>query len=206
MGALATAGWAGRKGKAQDVPIEVQDFVRLDKAVEVALPPGKQIEVVEFFWYECPHCNAFEPLLDAWVRRLPPDVAFRNVAVGFSPRHEAGQRMFYALQAMGLVETLHAKVYHEIHDRFRRIDFESQMTAIVSSLGGDGARFREVLRSPEVAALVRRANQLTDAFDVDGVPTLGIHGRFVTAPSMTGSRERALKVADYLIQRVREGA
>jgi len=183
-------------------PVAGDDFLVLDKQVGVEAPQGK-VEVVEFFWYECPHCNAFQPLLVDWMRTLPADVALRYVPVGFTPRHEAAQRMFCALQVMGLAEDLHAKIYDAIHLRNRRIDFEYQMVSLVSGLGGDGARFREVVRSPEVASLARRATQLADAYGVDGVPTLGIQGRFRTSPAMTGGRERALRVAEVLIERCR---
>jgi protein dithiol oxidoreductase (disulfide-forming) len=206
FGALACTGVAGRFVHAQQpqvVPVELEDYVQLERPLEVSLPPGKKIELVEFFWYECPHCNAFQPLLVDWMRTLPADVALRYVPVGFTPRHEAAQRMFCALQVMGLAEDLHAKIYDAIHLRNRRIDFEYQMVSLVSGLGGDGARFREVVRSPEVASLARRATQLADAYGVDGVPTLGIQGRFRTSPAMTGGRERALRVAEVLIERCR---
>jgi thiol:disulfide interchange protein DsbA len=206
LGGLAWIGAGGQFAAAQDAPIEIQDYVRLDKPLELSLPPRKKIEVVEFFWFECPHCNAFEPLLAEWIRALPADVAFRYVPVGFSPRHVPGQRLFYALESMGLEDSLHARIYDAIHRRHRGIDFEWQMASLVSALGADGAAFRERVRTSEVMAQARVATQLADAYDVDGVPTLGIHGRFRTSPAMTGSRERTLKVADYLIERCRESA
>ena len=71
--------------------------------------------MVEFFWYGCPHCNAFEPTLDAWAKKLPADVAFRRMPVAFSAPHERTRSLYYALEAMGLVEALHRKVFAAIH-------------------------------------------------------------------------------------------
>ena len=187
------------------VPVEVQDYVALDKPLQVTLAPGKAVEVIEFFWYECPHCNAFEPLLVQWLHRLPPDVQFRHVPVGFTPRHVATQRLFYALQALGELERLHAKVFDAIHRRSRRLSSEDAQRRFVAAEGVDEARFLEVLRSSGVATQVEAATRLADAYDVDSVPTLGIHGRFATGPAMTSSRQRTLAVADALIERCREG-
>ncbi len=185
------------------VPVELEDYVVLDKPVVVSLPPGKKVELIEFFWYECPHCFALEPVLVEWLRTLPGDVVFRHVPVGYTTRHEPAQRLYCALQIMGQAEALHGAIYDAIHRRYRRIDFEWQMASLVSSLGGDGARLREVLGSPEVVAAMRRANSTVDAFEVDGVPAFGIQGRYRTSPAMAGSRERGLKVAEVLIERTR---
>lgn len=187
-------------------PVELEDYVVLDKPVSVSLPPGKKVELIEFFWYECPHCYAFEPILVEWLRTLPADVAFRHVPVGFTSRHVPAQRLYCALQLTGQAEALHRRVYDAIHQRYSRIAFDWEMGALVSSLGGDGARLREVLRSPELAAAVRRANERVEAFEVDGVPTFGIQGRFRSSPAMTGGRERALRVAEVLMERARQPA
>lgn len=193
-------------GAAVVAPVELEDFVVLDKPLAVSLPSGKRVELIEFFWYECPHCYAFEPVLVEWLRTLPGDVLFRHVPVGYTRRHEPAQRLYCALQLMGQAEALHGALYDAIHRRYRRIDFDWQMVSLVSSLGGDGTRLRELLGSPEVAAAMRHANTIVDAFEVDGVPAFGIQGRYRTSPAMAGSRERALKVAEVLIERARRPA
>jgi thiol:disulfide interchange protein DsbA len=198
--------------RAQETPVELQDYVRLATPVPVELPAGKKLEVAEFFWYECPHCNAFEPVLEAWATRLAADVALRRVPVGFSPRHELTQRLFYALQVMGLVAraeglegagALHTQVYDVIHQRGRPPGSERQWADFVAGQGADRARFVEAFRSAEVTALVHKANRWADAAEVEGVPTLVVHGRYSTSPARAGSRERALAVADHLIQLAR---
>jgi thiol:disulfide interchange protein DsbA len=202
----SAAGSAAGAAPVAVAPVELEDFVVLDKPLAVFLPPGRKVELIEFFWYECPHCNAFEPVLVEWLRTLPADVEFRHVPVGFTPRHVQAQRLYCALQLMGQAEPLHGALYDAIHRRYRRIDFDWQMVSLVSSLGGDGTRLRELLGSPEVAAAMRRANMLVDAFEVDGVPTFGIQGRYRTSPAMAGSRERGLRVAEVLMERARRPA
>lgn len=208
--ATAVPGWARARNVpvdvAVDVPVELQDYIRLSKTLPVELPAGKKIEVVEFFWYECPHCNAFEPLLEAWAARQAADVALRRVPVGFTPRHEVTQRLFYALQALGRLEGdsgLHAKVFDAIHNHWRAPSSERQWADFVAGHGVDRARFVEVFRSAEVSALLRRANQWADDAEVEGVPTLVVQGRYSTSPARAGSRERALVVTDHLIQLAR---
>ena len=201
--ALALGGTA----QAQGGPVEGTHYVKLQQPAPVTLSsPDKKIEVVEFFWYECPHCNAFEPLLDGWAKRLPDDVAFRRVPVGFTARHVAAQKLFYTLEAMGKLEALHRKVFAAIHVQNQRLISETDMVAFVSANGVDGAKFSETFRSFDVATKSSKAKQLTDAYKIDGVPALGIQGRFFTSGALAGSHERALAVADFLIQRSRSGA
>jgi thiol:disulfide interchange protein DsbA len=192
--------------RAQGGPVEGQHYVKLGTPAAVSLPAGKKVEVVEFFWYECPHCNAFEPLLEAWSRKLPDDVAFRRVPVGFTARHQAAQKLFYALESLGKLEALHRKVFAAIHVQNQRLISEQDMVAFVSANGVDGAKFSEAFRSFDVATKANKAKSLTDAYKIDGVPALGIQGRYFTSGALAGSHERALGVADFLIQRSRAGA
>src|SRR5215510_3117914 len=94
--------------RAQGAPVEGRDYARL--AQPLAMPATGKVEVVEFFGYWCPHCNSFEPTLDAWARKLPADVAFRRVPVAFSAPQEPYAKIFFALEAMGLLEQMHRKV------------------------------------------------------------------------------------------------
>ena len=95
-------------------PVAGTDYQVLDTRAGVEAPAGK-IEVVEFFWYSCPHCNAFEPTLNQWVKKLPKDIAFRRVPIAFNDTFVPQQRLYYTLEAMGLLDKLHAKVFAAIH-------------------------------------------------------------------------------------------
>jgi protein dithiol oxidoreductase (disulfide-forming) len=192
--------------RAQGGPVEGTHYVKLSQPAPVTLPSAdKKIEVVEFFWYECPHCNAFEPLLEPWAKRLPADVAFRQVPVGFTARHQVGQKLFYALEEMGQLQALHRKIFAAIHVQNRRLSTEADITAFVVANGVDGAKFTEAFRSFGVSTKANRARALSDAYKIDGVPAMGINGQFFTSGALAGSHERALAVADYLIGQSRKG-
>ena len=171
----------------------------------VSLVAGKRIEVVGFFWYECPHCYAFEPALEAWTARLPADVQFRRVPVGFSRRHEATMLLYYALEQLGQIERLHRAVFDAIHRDGRRLLSEQEQLAFVTAHGVDGAKYSAALKSREVGMRAVDAKRLADAYRIDGVPSLGIQGRFVTAPALAGGQAQALAVADGLIAESRRG-
>ena len=193
--------------RAQGGPVEGTHYVKLSQPAPVALPsPDKKIEVVEFFWYECPHCNSFEPALEAWIKRLPADVGFRRVPVGFTARHQVAQKAFYALEEMGLLETLHARVFAAIHVQGQRLLTEQAYTDFVVANGGDAAKFAAAFRGFSVGTKANRARQLSDAYKIDGVPAIGVHGRFYTSGSLAGGADRTLAVADFLVQRVRKEA
>ena len=198
---------------AQPAPLENVHYIRLAQPAPVA--PG-QIEVVEFFWYECPHCNAFEPALEAWARRQPDDVAFRRVPVWFREEpFTAQQRLFYALEALGLVPTLHRRVYHAIHSDRTRLRTPDDMAAFVTRNGGDADKFMAAYNSFAVQSKGVQARQTAAAYKIDAVPAMGVHGRFYTngtlanagaAAGAAGSNDRMLTVVDALIAKVRKDA
>jgi protein dithiol oxidoreductase (disulfide-forming) len=188
---------------AQKKPEDGTDFKTLDKRVPTEVPAGK-IEVVEFFWYSCPHCNAFEPQLEAWAKKLPPDVVLRRVPVAFRDDFVPQQRLFYTLEAMGKVDEMQAKVFHAIHVDKQPLAKEDQIVAWAAKNGLDKAKFQEIYNSFSVSTKARKATQLQDAFKVEGVPALGIAGRWYTDGSMAGNMPRALQVTDYLIAEARK--
>lgn len=191
--------------QAQGGPREGKEYVKLSTPANVSLPsPDKKIEVVEFFWYGCQHCYAFEPILEAWVKKLPADVAFRQVPVGFMAAHQFHQKLFYAMEETGQLAALHRKVFNTIHQQGKRLSSDSEVAAFASANGGDGAKILEAMKGFGVSTKATRAKQLADAYKIDGVPALGIHGRFYTSGAFAGSHERATQVADFLIQLARK--
>ncbi|MDP3762034.1 MAG: thiol:disulfide interchange protein DsbA/DsbL [Ramlibacter sp.] len=198
--ALGLPGMAWAQGKKPEDGVE---YVTLDKRVNTDAPPGK-IEVIEFFWYSCPHCNAFEPRLNAWIQRLPADVVVRRVPVAFRDDFVPQQRLFYALEAMGKLEPVHNKVFQAIHSERVPLQREDQIAEWVEKQGLDKAKFRELYNSFSVSTKARRATQLQDQFKVSGVPALGIAGRYYTDGDLARNMERALQVTDYLIAEARK--
>jgi thiol:disulfide interchange protein DsbA len=197
---LATAGMA----RAQGAPVEGQQYIKLQTAAPVSLPsPQKKIEVVEFFWYGCPHCFAFEPILESWVKQLPADVYFHPLPFAFIGPLEH-QKLFYALEEIGQREAMQRKLFNAIHVQNKRLNTESEILAFLTANGVDGAKFTEAFRSFAVNTKVSRGKQASNAYKIDGVPALGIQGRYYTSATLAGTHERAVVVADYLIQRSRQ--
>lgn len=184
-------------------PQEGKDFRALEKRATVEAPAGK-IEVVEFFWYSCPHCNSFEPRLNAWLKKAPADVAFRRVPVAFRDDFVPQQRLYYALEAMGKLDELHGKVFQDIHVNRLPTAKEDQILAFVEKNGVDKAKFQEQYNSFAVSTKARRAKQLQDAYVVDGVPAMGVAGRYYVDGDLAGNMDRALQVVDYLIAEARK--
>jgi protein dithiol oxidoreductase (disulfide-forming) len=184
-------------------PREGAEYLRLKRPVNVNVPPGK-IEVIEFFWYSCPHCNAFEPSLEAWIQRLPSDVVMKRVPVAFRDDFVPQQRLYYTLEAMGKLDELHGKVFHSIHVDRMPVDRESSILDWAGKQGLDKATFTELYNSFDIASKARRATQLQDAFQVQGVPAMGIAGRYYTDGTIAGNSERILQISDYLISQVRK--
>ena len=183
--------------RAQARFVEGKDYERL--AATTPGPSTGRIEVLEFFWYGCTHCNAFEPALEAWIRKLPGNVDFRRVPVTFTSLHQTHAALFYALEALNLREELHRVVFAALHNHRRRLDSEKDIVAFIAERGLDAAKFLEAFKSFAVGAKVRLAKATAEDYRIDGVPTLGIHRRFTTSGSLAGSHERALAVADHLI-------
>jgi len=205
----ATAGlplwaWAQGPAPAKPAPQEGIEYVTLDKRVPAESNDGK-IEVIEFFWYSCPHCNAFEPRFAQWLKTTPKDVVVRRVPVRFRDDFEPQQRMFYSLEAMGKLEALHVKLFTAIHGDKQKLDTFDTLSAWAVKNGLDKAKFTEIFNSFGVATKARRATQLQEAFKVQGVPSLGIAGRFYTDGTLASSMESALAVTEYLIGQVRKG-
>jgi protein dithiol oxidoreductase (disulfide-forming) len=208
--ALATASLVPQAW-AQGGPIEGKHYTRLGQSLPGT--PGK-IEVIEFFFYRCPHCNAFDPLLEAWVHQLPADVSFRRVPVGQQAILKLHQRMFYALEAMGaLTPAVHSGIFNAFHRAGVEANDEQAVAALVSRLGVDGAKFKQAFNSFGVQAKVQQGIKLAQLAGADEVPALVVAGRWRTSPGQAGSPtlseaqlgQQALAVADYLIKMARSG-
>lgn len=179
-------------------PAEGKDYLLLSKPAPSEAPSG-QIEVVEFFWYSCPHCNEFEPQLEAWAAKAPKDVSLRRVPVSFRPDFEPQQRLYYVLEALGKLSALHKKVFYAIHVEKQTLNTADLVTAWAQKQGIDKAKFTELYNSFPVNMKARKATQLQEAFMVDGVPALGVDGRYYTSGSLAGNMARALTVTDHLL-------
>lgn len=170
-----------------------------------------KVEVIEFFHYGCPHCRDFDPLLEEWVKKLPSDVTFRRVpAIWGNPQLQALARFYYAEEATGELARLHPKVFAAVQDakvaladKDPRVA-ESAAMEWVGAQGVDAKKFGDAYKSFGVSSKVQRADQLARAYQIQGVPTLAVGGKYTTSASLTGSHPNTLKMADQLIARARK--
>jgi thiol:disulfide interchange protein DsbA len=182
-------------------PVAGKDYVQLPTPMPVAVA-GK-IEVIEFFGYWCPHCNDLEPKLEQWVKALPADVNFRRIPVAWQDPHIPYQKLFYALEAMGAGNDVHAKVFKAFHEQRLRLDNEAAIGAFAAAIGVDKSKLMDALKGFTVATKIRTASQQVTSYQIEGVPTLAINGKFMTSPEMAKGELQALRVADALIVKAR---
>ncbi len=183
-------------------PVAGTDYQVLDARAPVEAQPGK-IEVVEFFWYSCTHCNAFEPMLADWVKKLPKDVAFRRAPVAFNDSFVPQQKLFYTLESLGLLDKLHAKVFAAIHVEKLNLSKAEAIVEWVGKNGVDKAKFVKEYNSFGVVTKAQKGSQLQSAYKVEGVPALGVGGQFYTDGTMARSMDRALLVVQSLVDDLR---
>ena len=190
-------------GLAQAQPTAGVEYREL-AAAQPADNPGK-IEVLEFFWYGCPHCYTFEPVLAPWVKKLPKDTHFRRLPAMFNEEYARGARAYYALEAIGEAERVHKALFDAVHTGSRlRVADEAALTEWLGKQGVDTKKFAAAYRSFSVEGKLKRAAQLTQAYKIDGVPSMAVNGRYVVNTDNIKSFEQLLSVTDYLIEQSRK--
>jgi thiol:disulfide interchange protein DsbA len=175
---------------------------------------GRKVEVIEFFAYYCPHCYAFEPGLTAWARQQGDNIVFKRVHVSRDANVAPQQRLFFTLEAMGLLEQYHDKVFAAMHVDRLRLNSDEQVFDWITRNGIDRGKFIDTYRSFGIQQRLRRADAMMDAYRVDRWPSVIIDGRFLTSPSHANEQssearteaqqhQRALQVMDTLVARAR---
>ena len=188
---------------AQGSPAEGIDYIEL-KPPQSVESSGK-IEVLEFFWYRCPHCYALEPDLESWAKRLPRDVQFKRMPGILNDDWAIDARIFYTLEALGEVERVHRPLFDAIHQqggvRLRGDAFAKWAADWLAKQSVDMAKYDAAFRSFTVESKLRRAVQMSRSYRLDGVPTLAVQGRYLVIAST--SRKAMLATADFLIGETR---
>lgn len=188
-------------------PVRGKDYQLVD-------PPqptdsGKKVEVIEFFWYGCPGCNALQPSLRSWLRKKPDDVEFKRMPAAFEASWLQLARTYYTLDAMGLVDKLHHDVFAAIHEQ-RVLDPKllardpKPLFDWVAGKGVDRKKFVDTYESFGVNSRTGRTIDMTRKYDIPSTPTLVVDGKYLTTPSMAGSYERYFKVLDEVIAMARK--
>ena len=200
--ALVSASLFGVTAQAADVPLEAgKTYIELSNAVPVAVP-GK-IEVVELFWYGCPHCYAFEPVVNPWAEKLPSDVNFVRLPAMFGGPWDAHGQMFLTLEAMGVEHKVHAAVFNAIQKEGKRLTDKNEMAEFLATQGVDKDKFLQTFDSFAIKGQIAKAKDLAKKYEISGVPTMVVDGKYRFDLGTAGGPEQALNVADQLIAKER---
>lgn len=182
-------------------PVDGKEYTSLT----AAQPTEKgKVEVLEFFWYACPHCYALEPQLERWIKQLPKDVTYRRVPVAFQDSSIPHSRMFYTLEGLGKLEALHMKAFNAIHLEKNRMTTAETQADYFAKEGVDRKAYLDMYNSFSVQTKVRAAQQAWQNYKIEGTPALAIGGRFLTSPSQAGGHASVTQVADFLIDKARK--
>jgi protein dithiol oxidoreductase (disulfide-forming) len=189
--ALATLGSV----QAQQQPVPDKDY----KVVKPPQPTdsGKKIEVIEFFSYACPHCADFEPFLQDWLKRKPKDVEYRMVPMVFREQWKAPAKLFYTLEAMGVLDQYHGKVYEAIHKQNQQLFTDPAVIDWAAKQGLDKTKFEQIYNSFGIDAKVQRGAALGRAYGVQFTPAMGINGHYWTGPSMVMNPSGGLDIPRF---------
>lgn len=200
--ALVSASLFGMTAQAADVPLEAgKTYYELSNPVSVAVP-GK-IEVVELFWYGCPHCYAFEPVVNPWAEKLPSDVNFVRLPAMFGGPWDAHGQMFLTLEAMGVEHKVHAAVFNAIQKEGKRLTDKDEMADFLATQGVEKAKFLQTFDSFAIKGKIAKAKDLAKKYEISGVPTMIVDGKYRFDLGTAGGPEQALNVADQLIAKER---
>jgi len=165
-----------------------------------------KIEVIEFFWYGCPHCYALEPMIEPWMKKLPKDAVFKRVPAVFNEQWGVAARVYYALDAIGEEERVRASLFDAIHKENLRITSESAVEEWLGKKGVSVEKYKAAYKSFGVESRLRRAAQMTQAYKIDGVPAFAVQGRYIISATLNNDRQRMLAVTDHLIGEARRSS
>lgn len=162
-----------------------------------------KIEVVEIFWYGCPHCYDFEPYLEKWLESKPEDVEFIRIPGVLNQAWLSHARAFYAAQKLGVLDRIHRPLFDALHKEKRNLYAEDALRVFVESQGVDGEEFTSAVRSAETATRIKQALVRVRGYRVKGVPAVIVNGKYLTSASLAGSYEKLIQVIDGLVERER---
>lgn len=202
---IAALGLAPVAGFAQPrLPAAGTDYNELQPTQPVDAQ-GK-VEVLEFFWYGCPHCYTLEPLLEKWIARLPADVQFRRIPAVLNDGWAREAAVYYAFEALGVLERLHRPFFDAIHRERINTRNPASLADWLRKHDVDPKRFEEAYKSFGVQSKVRRAAQVSVAYRIDGTPAMAVHGRYTVSAGQGRTQDGMLSTTDYLIGVARKQA
>jgi protein dithiol oxidoreductase (disulfide-forming) len=158
-----------------------------------------KVEVIEVFWYGCPHCHRFQPYVERWLLGADADVTFIRLPAILNESWAIHARAYYTAEALGVTERIHEALFDAIHIRKERLRNEAEIADFFEKHGVDKQRFRSTFNSFAVNSKVQRARELTRRYGIDGTPAVVVNGKYRTGPAMTGSFEGLVDVMDFLV-------
>jgi thiol:disulfide interchange protein DsbA len=169
----------------------------IDPAQNTSVEAG-QVEVIEFFWYGCPHCYRLEPSMQAWLEEKPENVVFKRVAPPLNKNWENHARAFYAAEALGVTEKLHQPLFDALHKDKKRLFDKDDLADFAAEQGIDRDKFRKTMDSFAVSGQLNRATQLARAYRLGGVPAVVVDGKYKTSGTLAGTYPRMVEIIDEL--------
>lgn len=182
---------------------EGKHYQELDSPVRTASNDG--IEVAEVFWYGCPHCYTFKPLIENWVENSPEYVNYVNIPAALGSSWEPHAKAFYALQTMGELDKVHDALFKALADERRPLNSGEALADFVANHDVDGEEFLKNYNSFGVNAKMQQAQSKIRGARVTGTPTMIVNGKYRITASMAGGHEAVLEVVDYLVEQERAG-
>jgi thiol:disulfide interchange protein DsbA len=164
---------------------------------------GDRVEVVEFFWYGCPHCRDFEPAIKKWKASAPDNVDFSQIPIMFGGASDMHAQVYYALEGIGELERIHGPFFDAMHVKKRKLKTRDEVDAFLAENGVDIDKFNQAMNSFAVAAKVNRARALMRRYGIRSVPTLVIDGRYRSGSGFR-SYEDMTEVVDHVVAKVLE--
>jgi thiol:disulfide interchange protein DsbA len=179
------------------------NYTRIVPAQPTSVPPG-DVEVLEFFWYACPHCYELDPLVESWRKTKAPYINFSRVPVTWSEGHRGLARLYSTLDALGKLGQLHSEVFKEIHVKGDPLvgssdaETEHMQTVFVQRFGITADAFHNAYHSFGVETNMQRADQLTQRYRITAVPTFVVNGKYVADVATAGGQERLFNLINDL--------
>src|SRR5690606_1031148 len=184
-----------------DEPVQFRHVV---PAQPVAVPPGR-IEVLEFFWYGCPHCYAAEPHLAEWLENKPAEVSFRRIPVTLNRGWEVLARAYYTAEALDVLDRVHPALFAALHEQQRTLNTVDELAAFFAEVADvDEAAFRQAYASLEVASRVQQADVIARRYAVRSVPAMAVNGSYMTDPELAGGYAAMVEVVQALVRKEHE--
>lgn len=160
-----------------------------------------KVEVVEMFWYGCPHCNTLEPYVERWLKRKPANAEFVRIPAIFNPSWELHARAYYTAEILGVTEKTHSALFEALHGQKRKLDTPDKIMEFFAQHDVSNEDFKRVFRSFAVEAKVRRAKDLSHRYGIKGVPALIINGKYRTSAKLAGGNANIFKVVNFLVDK-----